>query len=477
MPEAASPLRNLPSVDEALQDPRGAALAEAHGREAALRAVRGAIGAAREAILRGGGAASGAGMETRAAPTLGAILEEAGARLRADAVPSIRRAINATGVVLHSGLGRAVLPLEARQAIAEAARGYATLEVDVATGERGVREAGCAALLTALTGAEAATVVNNNAAATLVMLAACARGREVIVARGQLVEIGGTYRIPEVMAESGARLREVGATNKVHLRDYERAIGPETAAILRVHTSNFKVVGFTSDVPLAELSALARARGILCLDDLGSGCLTDLSRRGLPREPLVQESLAAGADVVCMSGDKLLGAPQCGILLGRREAIARIREHPLFRAVRPDKLALAGLEATLRLYRDAGDDVHRLVPGLRMLTTPAAEVRLRAGALLERVRGLPGLAARVLACESEPGSGALPAVLIPSFALALDARPALSAAALARRLRAHEPPVFSRIAKDEVLLDLRTVLTGEDEEIAGAIRGALGASG
>jgi L-seryl-tRNA(Ser) seleniumtransferase len=428
--------------------------------------VREAIAAARAAILSGGGAA-----------TLGALLEDAAARARVLERRALRRAVNATGVVLHTGLGRAVLAEEAAAAVHEVARGYSLLEVDPETGERGVREARCAGMLRALTGAPAASVVNNNAAATLLMLAALARGREVIVARGQLVEIGGSFRIPEVMAESGARLREVGATNKVRIEDYERAIGLETAAILRVHPSNFKVVGFTEEVPLERLAALARARGLLLLDDVGSGCLVDLPSRGLPEEPPLAASIAAGADVVCASGDKLLGAPQCGVVIGSEGAVGRMRRHPLFRALRPDKLCLAGLEATLAVYLRGEAEAFRRVPGLRMLAALPEEVRGRAEALLGRLEGIAGLAARVVPSEAEPGSGALPAVAIPSFALALDARPALAAAALARRLRTGEPAVFPRIRSEEVLLDLRTVLPGEEEEIERAVRAAVGAPG
>lgn len=427
-----------------------AALVGPHPREVVLAAVRDVLAGART-VLRSGGPA----------PDIGAEVEQRVARA---ARPYLVRAINATGVVLHTGLGRAPLSPAAREAIAEAARGYCVLEIDRETGERGERETGVAALLRELTGAEAATVVNNNAAACLLALAALCRGREVIVARGQLVEIGGSFRIPEVMAESGARLREVGATNKVRLADYERAIGPETGAILKVHTSNFRVVGFHEEVPLASLAALARERGLLLLEDLGSGNLEpDVA------EPPVRESIAAGANVVTFSGDKLLGAPQAGLCVGRKDAIARMRRHPLFRAVRPDKLTLAGLEATLRLYR--GEGAAARVVALRMLTAPAAEIERRARALAARIPG-----ATVVACESQAGSGALPAVPIPSFAVALapggGALAGAGAAALAARLRAGTPPVFARVQKETVLLDLRTVLEDEEDELARAIERA-----
>jgi L-seryl-tRNA(Ser) seleniumtransferase len=483
LPSAAA-LRALPSVDEVLRDAKVAALARGRSREALARAVRAAIGAERARILGGGAPRAGADPRPDAPardaegvlldPALLVAVERALAR---EARPALRRAVNATGVVLHTGLGRAVLAPAARAAIDDVARGYSLLEVDLESGERGEREAGCAALLRELTGAPAATVVNNNAAACLLALAALARGREVVVARGQLVEIGGSFRIPEVMAESGARLREVGATNKVHLADYERAIGSETAAILKVHTSNFKVVGFTEDVPLERLARLARERGILLIEDLGSGNLLDPARWAAGGfadiEPPVAASVAAGADLVTFSGDKLLGGPQCGIAVGDAEAVARLRRHPLFRAVRPDKLTLAALEATLRLYRDG--DPARDVPALALLLGPAEPIRVRAEALARALAPLaPRLEARAVPSEAQPGSGALPATTVPSFAVALRA-PDLGAAALAARLRLGEPPVFARIRRDEVLLDCRTVLAGEEPEVEAAVRAAMSA--
>jgi L-seryl-tRNA(Ser) seleniumtransferase len=447
-------LRELPSVDEMLRDPRVAALGGS--REALGRAVREAIATARARILAGGNGGS-----------MDGLVPEIQSALAKDARPALRRAINGTGVVLHTGLGRAVLSEAARAAIAEVARGYSLLEVDAESGERGEREAGCAALLRELTGAEAATVVNNNAAACLLSLAALARGKEVVVARGQLVEIGGSFRIPDVMAESGARLVEVGATNKVHLADYERAIGPETAAILKVHPSNFRVVGFMEEVPLEALADLADEQGVLLIEDLGSGNFADLAAHGLDPEPLVADSIRAGADVVTFSGDKLLGGPQCGIAVGAKESIQRLRKHPLFRAVRPDKLTLAALEATLRLYRDP--EPWKRVPGLAMLFAPLAEVSARAEALAQRLRAIPGLEATVVPSEAQPGSGALPVTVVPSAAVSLRLRDT-SAADLSRRLRLADPSIFGRVHKDQVLLDLRTILPGEEEEIAAALR-------
>lgn len=460
--DAANPLRALPSVDEVLREARVERLLAANPREIVLRAVRAALAAAREA-LRGGARGAGASL-------LDPIAGEVERLVAAAARPSLTRALNATGVVLHTGLGRAPLSPEARDAIAEAARGYSILELDRATGDRGEREAGVAALLEELCGAEAATVVNNNAAACLLALAALCRGREVIVARGQLVEIGGSFRIPEVMAESGARLREVGATNKVHVRDYERAIGPETGAILKVHTSNFKVVGFHEEVPLATLAAIARASSLLLIEDLGSGNFVDLAAHGLEAEPLVRESVEAGADVVTFSGDKLLGGPQAGLAVGRAEPIARMRRHPLFRAVRPGKLTLAGLEATLRLYR--GGLAAERVTALALLAAPAAAVEARAKALAARLAGAAGARVEVVATDAQAGSGALPVARIASFAVALTPG-AGGAGALAARLRAGEPAVFTRVQKEAVLLDLRTILEGEEAELEAAVRRAL----
>jgi len=460
-------LRALPAVDELLREEalQAAACACLAPRSVVVAAARAAIAAARAAARDG-----------QAVPGRRELLDDAARRVAAACRPALARAVNATGVVLHTGLGRAPLAPEARAALLEAARGYAVLEIDRATGERSQREQACADLLCELTGAEAATVVNNNAAACLLALAALCRGREVIVARGQLVEIGGSFRIPEVMAESGARLREVGATNKVRRADYEAAVGPETAAILKVHTSNFKVVGFTEEVPLDDLVALARARSLLCLEDLGSGNLVDLRPCGIGDEPLVQDSVRAGADAVTFSGDKLLGGPQAGLLVGRKEAVAKVRRHPLFRAVRPDKLCLAALEATLRLYRDEPGAIVGRVPSLALLAATPAEVERRARALAEALGPLaPAVSARVVECFSQTGSGALPTERIESRAVALEAR-GLSPDALAARLRAADPPVFARIQKDRVLLDLRTVLAGEEEAVVAAVRAALAAS-
>ncbi|GIW71970.1 MAG: hypothetical protein KatS3mg102_1512 [Planctomycetota bacterium] len=432
------PRRALPSVDELLRQPELARALAERPRPAVVAAARAVLAAARRRL--GDGAAARLPAPAPAELALAA-LRELERRGRA----GLARAINATGVVLHTGLGRAPLAAAAQRALAEVARGYSVLELERTSGRRGVREQAAARLLCELSGAEAATVVNNNAAACLLMLRALCAGREVVVARGQLVEIGGSFRMPEVMAESGARLVEVGATNRVRLEDYAAAIGPQTAAVLRVHTSNYRIVGFASEVALAELAPLCRERGVLLLEDLGSGNLLDLQALGLPRpEPQVTASVRAGADVVCFSGDKLLGGPQAGLLVGRAPLIAALRRHPLFRALRPDKLQLAALEATLRLHAQGAATAAAQLPALRLLAEPQAAVRRRAEALARALADTPGLELEVVATEAQAGSGALPAVPIPSAALACRHR-ALSAEALARRLRLGEPPVFARV--------------------------------
>ncbi len=382
-----------------------------------------------------------------------------------------RPVINATGVVLHTNLGRAPLAAEAVAALGATAGGAQRLELDLETGERGGRDDGCARLLVELTGAEAATVVNNNAAATLLILAALARGRKVIVSRGELVEIGGSYRIPEILAESGAHLAEVGTTNRTHLRDYAQAIdghGLDDPAglLLKVHTSNYRIQGFTAEVGIEELVALGAERGVPVVHDLGSGCLVDLGRRGLGGEPLVARSVAAGCDLVCFSADKLLGGPQAGVLVGKAAAVERCRQQPLFRALRPGRLVYTALEATLRLYAEGEDAALARVPALARLTAPQSTLRRRAERLARRLARLPGLSARAVPCVSQAGSGALPAVELPSFGVEVEAA-GRSAADLAAALRQGEPAVLGRLHDGAVLLDLRTVA---EEEVAPLLR-------
>ena len=374
-------------------------------------------------------------------------LHEELARLRA---PRLRRVVNATGVLVHTNLGRAPLPESALARLAEAG-GYSNLEYDLREGSRGSRQDHVAPLLRRLTGAEAALVVNNNAAAVLLALAALAEGREVIVSRGELIEIGDGFRIPEVLARSGARLREVGTTNRTRARDYEAAIAPETALLLRVHQSNFRVVGFAERPQLRALADVARRHRLPLLDDLGSGSL-------LPREdePSARESLAAGADLVCFSGDKLLGGPQAGVVLGRGDLVERLRRHPLQRALRADKLTLAALEATLQLYLDPGR-ARLEVPVLRMLQEPVDAVRARAARLAEAVRG------EVEQTFGRVGGGALPLAELASFACAVEEE-------LAAPLRESEPPVIGIVRDGRLLLDCRTLRDDEVDEVAEAVR-------
>jgi L-seryl-tRNA(Ser) seleniumtransferase len=364
-------LRQIPKTDRVLAEPSASRLVERHGRAVVVEAIRRATDELRASVLSGNGAASGNG------DLLGPILEAVGRRVEQASRRSLRRAINATGIVLHTGLGRAVLSEAAAEAVYEVARSHSLLEVDPETGERDSRLSHIAGLIRELTAAEDALVVNNNAAAVFMTISALAGGKEVVISRGQLVEIGGSFRIPDVIRAAGARLVEVGATNKVHLRDYAAAITAETALLLRVHPSNFRIVGFTEEPSLPELVALGRERGIPVMDDLGSGALVDLTRYGLVAEPTVHASVQAGADIVTFSGDKLLGGTQAGLVIGKADLIARMTRHPLMRVLRVDKLTMAGIEATLRLYRDEATAM-REVPTLAALTASRETLRARA---------------------------------------------------------------------------------------------------
>jgi L-seryl-tRNA(Ser) seleniumtransferase len=422
----------LPSVDKLLGDSR---LASA-SRPLALAAARTALEAARE--------------EIRAGFDPGDVAERAVAELGRIGGPSLRRVLNATGVIVHTNLGRAPLAEAALARVAEVGAGYSNLEYDLGEGARGSRQDHVAPLLRRLTGGEAALVVNNNAAAVLLVLAALAEGREVIVSRGELIEIGDGFRIPEVLARSGARLVEVGTTNRTRSADYERAIGPETALLLRVHQSNFRVVGFTEQPGVAELAGVARRHGLPLLDDLGSGALVPLSD-----EPSPHASLAAGADLVCFSGDKLLGGPQAGVVAGRAELVERLRRHPLQRALRADKLTLAALEGTLALFLDP-ERAASEIPVLRMLGEPAERIQERAARLARLVNGtVEETVARV-------GGGALPLRELPSFACAVEE-------GLAGPLRLGEPPVVAVVRDGRTLLDCRTLRDFEVEEVAAAV--------
>jgi L-seryl-tRNA(Ser) seleniumtransferase len=443
-------LRAIPSVDRLLAEPAAEALVGRFRRARVVEVLRDVLAGWRARVAGGAVLPDAATLLGEAAAVLG----------RSAAVPP--RVVNCTGVGLHTNLGRAVLAEPAVAALVTAARGAVALEFDLDTGRRGDRDAHLRDDLLALTGAEAALVVNNNAAAVLLALAGLAAGREVVVSRGELVEIGGSFRMPELMAASGARLREVGTTNRTHLRDYDEAIGPETGLLLKVHTSNYRIVGFTTAVDLPELVALGRARGLPVLDDLGSGALVDLESMGLPPEPLVRRRVEAGADVVTFSGDKLLGGPQAGILVGRRDAIARLARHPLRRALRPDKLTIAALGATLRLHREA-PELSSVLPTLHWLTRPldAMEVLGRRTAPALAAALGEGYRVEVVASEAEVGSGAAPARPIPSRALAVT-HDTLAPDAIAARFREATPPVIGRIHDGRFLLDLRGVEEPDD---------------
>ncbi len=387
------------------------------------------------------------------------------------AAPSLLPVINATGVVLHTNLGRAPLARVARDAMARIAVGYSNLEYDLAQGTRGSRHALCRDLLVELTGAEDAIVVNNAAGALLVALSALARNGEAVVSRGELVEIGGAFRIPDIMARSGATLVEVGTTNRTHLRDYEGAGSDRIKLLLKVHRSNFQVTGFTAEVSAQEIAGVARAHGATSLYDLGSGLLMDLSPWGLAGEPTVAEALASGVDAVALSGDKLLGGPQAGILLGTRAAIDACRKDPLARAVRSDKFTLAALEATLALYRDP-ERARVAIPVLRMLTEDVGEIRRRGEALRKGVEGTAS--AELIEGESEVGGGSFPGAKLKTWLVRLNPQQ-LGPDTLVARLRAKDPPVIARIADDRVVLDPRTIFPDELEAVTRAVRAALDA--
>jgi L-seryl-tRNA(Ser) seleniumtransferase len=425
-------LRDLPSVDE---------LARTSDDPLAVEAARRVIDRAREEIRAG---ADPGDLRARLD------VELAGVRR-----PKLRRVLNATGVIVHTNLGRAPLPATALERVHEIARGYSNLEFDLDRGARGSRQDHAVDILRRLTGAEAALVVNNNAGAVLLALAALAEGREVVVSRGELIEIGDGFRIPDVLAGSGARLVEVGTTNRTRAEDYERAIGPDTAVLLRVHQSNFRVVGFAELPETSRLAAIAARHDLPLVDDLGSGALVPL-----PDEPAVRDALVAGADLVCFSGDKLLGGPQAGIVVGRAELVQKLRRHPLQRALRADKLTLAALEGTLMLYLDP-ERALREVPALRMVVEDADAVRARAQRLAELTGGaVEETVARV-------GGGALPLAELPSFACALEED-------LAEPLRRGEPPVVGVLRDGRLLLDCRTLAEGELDEVAAAVRRARG---
>ena len=387
--------------------------------------------------------------------------------------PSLRRVLNATGVIIHTNLGRSLLPPELGALLTTMASAYSNLELNLKTGKRGSRYSHVEALLCELTGAEAALVVNNNAAAVLIALETLARGKEVVVSRGQLVEIGGSFRIPDVMARSGAQLVEVGATNRTHLADYQAAINAESALLLKVHCSSFRIIGFTGEVSLSELVALGREHGLPVMEDLGSGCFIDLSRFGLIKEPTVQETIAAGVDLATFSGDKLLGGPQAGILVGRKEIIRRIQKNPLNRALRIDKLTLAALEATLRLYLDEEQALTH-IPTLRMISEKADSVKKRSQRLLAMAAAPLADACILELCSmaSQVGGGALPAQDLASWGLACKPLN-MEAHQLERRLRQAKIPVLARMEHDVLYLDIRTIALEEESLLVNSLQEAL----
>jgi L-seryl-tRNA(Ser) seleniumtransferase len=450
-------MRGLPSVEEArgaLEARRAETGAPAIPHAALVRAIRGVLQTAREGIRAGA-----------PAPSREALLAQMLSAVTLQEQPRLRRVINATGVIINTNLGRSPLSQRAIAQVNAIAQGYSNLEFDLEAGERGSRQAHTRAALRDLTGAEDALVVNNNAAATLIALAALAAGREVIIARGELVEIGGGFRVPDVMAQSGARLVEVGTTNRVRLADYAAAITPETALLLVVHPSNFRIIGFTESPALAALATLAHERSLPLMHDLGSGAVALTERWGLGHEPTIAESVRAGADIICFSGDKLLGGPQAGVMIGRRETLARIERHPLMRAMRIDKLTLAAFEATLRAYAD--DTFVEELPVWRAIAQSRERIGERAERLVARLQQA-GIAAEVIAGESTVGGGSLPGETLPTLLCALPARsaePRPDAAALAAALRQGEPPIVARVLRDQTLCDLRTVEASDDDAL------------
>jgi len=482
---AEDPRRALPAVDRLAR-----AVVEGHEAVpawAANEAARRVLDAARADLAAAGADVAAAGADlaaagsdlaatgsSGAAPAFAALAARAADAARALARPRPSRVVNATGVVLHTNLGRAVLAPGAVRAVAEVALGYSDLELDPASGRRGNRLGSVSGLLARLAGAEAAFAVNNNAAATLLALDTLARGREVVVSRGELVEIGGSFRVPEILERAGVRLVEVGTTNRTHPDDYRHAIGPATALLLKVHRSNFEMRGFTAEVSLPELVAIGRERGVPVLEDLGSGSLVDLAALGLPSEHHAPSRVAAGADCVCFSGDKLLGGPQAGLVVGRREVVEAMRHNPLARALRLDKLSLAALDWTLRAMAEGRDAE---IPTLRQLREPLAATRARAEALAERLAkaasGARALTVGVASDRAAVGGGTLPGFELESAVVTL--RGPRGADRLAAALRAAPVPVLSRIRDDAVLLDARTLLDGDEAAIETALRAALAA--
>ncbi len=460
-------LRQIPSITQLLAHTQAAAWLAEHPRKLVTDCLRDAVEELRRQVLADEGERCGT-MHVSAEY----VLAQAGELLARRSEFQLRGAINATGVLLHTGLGRSVLPECVADSMCAELKGYVTLAVDRESGQRSERDQRVEGILCELTGAQAATVVCNNAGATLLALSALAAGKQTIVSRGQLIEIGGSFRLPDVMAASGTTMVEVGTTNRTHLRDYERAVTDATAVLLRVHPSNFRVVGFTSGVETAELAELSHKMGLVCVDDLGAGALVDLAEFGLPHEPTVQESIAAGADVVLFSADKLIGAAQGGIIVGRKDLIEKINKHPLARALRSDKMCLMALERTLHLFRDR-EKLVKLHPLYRMLSTPMAELERRAAAMAAGIAATGKVNAEIIDDISYLGSGSLPMEQIPSKAVAVTVE-GIKPAQLARHLRMDAHAIFARVENDRVILNVRTITDAEVTKIAEAF-GRIGA--
>lgn len=449
-------LRKIPKVDELLRSPALAEAMEQYGDRAVAEAVRAELNVLRQGILNG---------KLHALPETADLCRRIGKRAQRDSLPSFRRLINGTGIILHTNLGRACLSEKAAKAVCEASKAYSNLEYDLNTGKRGSRYSHVESLLCKLTGAESALVVNNNAAAVLLVLSALTQGGQVIVSRGELVEIGGSFRVPEIMEACGAQLKEVGATNKTHLSDYERAIGEHTKAILKVHTSNYRIIGFSQTPALSDLVTLGHSRGLPVIEDLGSGCLLDLNQFGIHDEPNVQDSIRAGVDVVSFSGDKLLGGPQAGIILGKKPYLDILKKHPLNRAMRVDKMTLAALDATLRSY-----DAHREaeIPVIAMLSAKPEELKEKAQRLAAMLADA-GVPCEILPTEGRVGGGSVPNKALSSFAVAFGG----DVDALEEKLRLGIHPIIGRIHEGKYLLDVRTLWEQDFEIIADSVREAL----
>ncbi|PLX88386.1 MAG: L-seryl-tRNA(Sec) selenium transferase [Desulfuromonas sp.] len=461
-------LRALPGVDKVLREDPIVALADEFPQVLVTEAIQQVIIDLRQSLL----AADGEVTDVQLLPH--AVATEAAALCRRVSRPSLQPVINATGTLLHTNLGRAPLAEQALEAISATARGYSNLELTLETGKRGHRFDHVESLICRLTGAEAALVVNNNAGAVLLALTALGKGREAIVSRGELVEIGGAFRIPDVMEAGGLRLKEVGSTNRTHLRDYENAISDETAMLVKAHTSNYRIVGFTSDVPARDLVPLAKQHDLIVLEDLGSGMLFDLSAYGLPQEPTVTETVEAGVDVITFSGDKLLGGPQAGIIVGRSDLLAKIKHHPLARALRIDKLTLAALEATLRLYLDRKDAINN-VPLLRMLDAEQQGSRVRCQRLLDSLQGQVAAELEMIEDFARVGGGAMPLAELADTSIAI--RPTqISMEQLAYRLRTCETPVMGRLQDERFLVNTRAVTDAQMENLVAALKAVLARS-